>query len=336
MNTAASAYRKILFILLAALSVPFFADVSPEREDRKWPKAGFSEIWGYVYDVEAPSFSAPPAVSDIGFFGAGLSLSGRLTGVPVRSAIKDFPGRVHLVVAEVTNRALTHLCLDPSLPLRSKLIADCVAAAKPYDGLQIDFEMVLPEDDEWFFSFLQELKRGIGKKTLSVAIPARTRKLSRDAYDYARLSLVADRVLVMAYDEHWSGSKPGPIATLEWGRKVSLWALERFGDEKLVMGLPFYGRAWADVNPAKAYRFSTLRSVMEEKSVSGVERLDGIPTFTYTQDVFVTVFFEDWLSAYSRARLYRDEGVKKIGFWKLGQEDPLVWDRLSLERPVRR
>lgn len=333
MKTTSFVLQRFLFVctfFLLTLFQLYAASVS-DAEDFANQSVSFSEIWGYLYSSEGKTFSAPSSVSDIGYFGAGLSLSGRLTGVPVRSSLNNFQGRVHLVVAEVSNRALTHLCLDTSLPLRNQLISDLITATKDYDGLQIDFELVLPEDDQNFFSFLQELKKGIGSKPLSVAIPARTKKLKQDAYDYKRIATVADRVIVMAYDEHWSGSTPGPIASMAWSKKVSKWALSCFGPERLVMGLPFYGRAWADVNPAKAYRHPTLQCLMEEKGVQTIERIDGIPRFTYTQDVTVTVYYEDAISTFTRSRMYRDAGIPKIAFWKLGQEDPAIWDRLFLD-----
>lgn len=293
-------------------------------------KAEFNEIWGYIYEGDMKAYNITLPISDLCVFGAGLNTSGRLYGVPARKSFNSFPGRVHLVVAEVSNTALTHLCLDPELPLRNQLIQDILIASQEFDGLQIDFELVLPADKKAFLSFLTELKKGMGKKPLSVAVPARTRKLASDAYDYIQLNTIVDRVIVMAYDEHWSGSKPGPIASLDWGKRVSWWALSCFGSEKLVMGLPFYGRAWADINPAKAYRHPSIQNLIQEKDITSITRENEIPYFVYEQPVQVTVYFEDSHSTFFRARMYEDSQVKNIAFWKIGQEDPLVWNRLSL------
>ena len=147
-----------------------------------------------------------------------------------------------------------HFCLDPQFRLRDDLITAIAAAAEPYDGVQIDFETVSASDSDSFYEFLSILKKKLGSKTFSVALPARTRNVG-DAFDYAKISSIADRIIVMAYDEHWSGSAPGSIASLEWCRKVSAYSRSIIPPSKLVMGLPFYGRAWATANPAKAYRF---------------------------------------------------------------------------------
>ena len=61
----------------------------------------------------------------------------------------------------------------------------------------------------------------LGKaKWFSICVPARFKLLSEDIYPYAEIANYCDRVFVMAYDEHWSTSKPGAVASVEWCRKV--------------------------------------------------------------------------------------------------------------------
>lgn len=291
--------------------------------------ATFREIWGYLQSGEEKLLNPSYPVSDIGHFGATVNYRGKLYGVPDRKRLQSFKGRVHLVVAEVTNQALTHFCLDPAFHIRNELISSIITASKGYDGVQIDFELVPASDSEHFYSFLSALKAKLGSRTLSVAIPARTRNVG-DAFDYRRVAKIADRVIVMAYDEHWSGSAPGSIASLPWCRKVAEYALSTIGPEKLVMGLPFYGRAWAEQNHSKAYRYSGISRLLSEKNVSSINRDDSVPSFSYQELVTVNVFYEDSHSIVSRAQLYRDVSVGAIAFWKIGQEDGDVWNRLAL------
>lgn len=296
-----------------------------------WPKSEFLEIWGYLSPGEEKLLESEWPVTDVALFSASISSTGKLVGIPDRGPLKSFSGRVHLVVAEVSNRPLTYFCLSPEYPVRAKLVRDIVEAAKPFDGVQIDFEQILDADAEHFATFLADIRKGIGKRMLSVALPARTRRV-RDAFDYDRIGPIVDRVIVMAYDEHWSGSKPGPIASFAWGVRVAGYALDRLGSEKTVMGMPFYGRAWADANPARAYRNSTLQTVLAERDNIAYSRQAGIPTASYSQTVNVTVFYEDAQSLADRARIYRNLDVLKIGFWKIGQEDRAVWPYLKVSR----
>lgn len=289
----------------------------------------FDEVWAYLMAGEERFLATNAPISDIGYFGAGLNNFGHLVGVPDRSKLNGWNGRVHLVVAEVSNPALSHFCLNPEYGIRSRLIQSIVDASRDFDGVQIDFEQVASRDRDHFLTFLAAIKASIGAKTLSVALPARTRKID-DAYDYEAVSRIADRVIVMAYDEHWSGGKPGPIATIAWCERVSAWAHSTIGMDKLVMGLPFYGRAWADANPARAYRYSALENLIREKGIAEINRTADIPWFQYRETVTVTVYFEDERSLSARARMYHDADVRRIAFWRLGQEDSQIWSFLSL------
>lgn len=287
----------------------------------------FGEIWAYLLDGEERFLEKNMPVTDVGYFGAGLNTFGKLIGVPNRSKLSSWSGRVHLVIAETGNHSLTHLVLNPEYPVRTALITDIVTAAAPYEGVQIDFEAVHARDREHFISFLADLKRRLGSKTLSVALPARWRPVD-DAYDYPRIAAVVDRIIVMAYDEHWSGSKAGSIASLDWCERVARYARASIGEAKLVMGLPFYGRAWADTNPSRAYRHSTLSTLIAEKGIQRIDRKAEIPYFEYDQLVRVQVYFEDLHSLVTRFGLYSQNQVRHVAFWRLGQEDSAIWSRL--------
>jgi len=291
--------------------------------------ASFQEIWTYLQNGDEKLLDALYPVSDVGYFGAAINYRGHLSGAPVRSKLSLYKGRVHLVVNEISSQALTHFSLDPEYPIRNALLTEIADASSDYDGVQIDFEMVPAPDAENFYSFLELLKKKIGTKTLSIAIPARTRNVG-DAYDYDRITRIVDKVIVMAYDEHWSGSVPGSIASLAWCKKVSDYALVHIGKEKLIMGLPFYGRAWTEKNPAKAYRFSGISDLITEKNIPQISREESIPFFSYDETVHVNVFFEDGYSIISRALMYEDLSIRAIAFWKLGQEDRSIWNRLVL------
>ena len=163
-----------------------------------------------------------------------------------------------------------------------------------------------------------------------MALPARMRKLKDDVYDYEKILPLVDRILVMAYDEHWSTSAPGPIASLSWCKKVAEYSLNVIGREKLIMGLPFYGRAWGSPNPSQAHVYTGIERIINENQVTDIRRENGIPTFEYKIPVSVKVYYDDEYSLSARMEMYRTMGVPAIGFWRLGQETPAVWDYIQL------
>ncbi len=294
----------------------------------------FPEIWAYLVDGTESYLSYDMPLTDVGYFGAEIDTYGSLINVPDPADIAGFTGRIHLVVC-CNSTSLTHFCLEPEGNVRDGLIDELLAAAGPYDGLQIDFELVPKRDRDTFLSFLKELKAGLGDKMLSVAVPARTRTIENDVYDYEQIARIADRILVMAYDEHWSSSAPGPIASFDWCERIARYSLETVGEEKLIMGLPFYGRTWGNVSLNRAFYFSGIQRIMRENKVEQVYRENGIPWFSYEiSPVTVTGYYEDVYSLSERLNLYHDLGAVAVGFWCLGQEDPRIWQYLSIKKDL--
>ena len=292
----------------------------------------FHEIWAYLMAGEEQFLPPQSPITDLAYFSARISSRGELYGSPDIRKLGALSARRHLVVAEVSNQAIVHFVLNPAYPLRDTLIRDIANAALPYDGVNIDFEMMRTDDGPAFLEFLRLLKQAISPRILSVCVPARTRKMN-DAYDYEAIGLIADRVFVMAYDEHWSGSTAGPVSSISWASRVSSWAVQAVGPGKLVMGMPFYGRAWGNRNPAGAYRHSGVSRIIDETGSTWDRNPEGIPFFNFQETINYTLFFDDAESIRQRGLAYQRDGIRNIGFWRLGQEDPGVWKILGTELP---
>jgi spore germination protein YaaH len=295
------------------------------------PVLVFKEIWSYLPEGREGALNRGYPITDLVYFGAEIDSYGKLTGVPDRKKAGRFPGRLHLALV-CNSRSLTHFVLERGSAVRRRLVADLLEAARDYDGLQIDFELIPARDGAAFIAFLAELREGLGDKLFSVALPARRRAAAEDVFDYAKIAPLADRIFVMAYDEHWSSSEPGPIASLDWSRAVAEHALKTVGPEKLVMGMPFYGRAWGSFNPFRAFFHSGIERLMNENAVGEAKREQGVPYFSYESSVTVTVYYEDVYSLHLKGSVYRDLGVASVGFWSLGQEDPGVWDFFAVSQ----
>jgi hypothetical protein len=304
------------------LSVAIDADMA------ELPVSAFTEVWAYLVDGREKSLRAGYPISDVVYFGAEIDSYGQLSGVPQRKKITGYHGRVHLAL-KCDSAGLTHFVLQPGSESRSNLINQLIAASKDYDGINIDLELVPARDGEHFLAFLAELRSRLAGKTLSAALPART--TSGGVYDYKRVAEYVDRIFVMAYDEHWSGSKPGPVASMNWCKTVAAYALKAVGAEKLVMGIPFYGRAWADTSTNRALIYDTAEKLREEHASPERGRENGIPLFTYEVPVTVTVYYEDAYSIAFRQDMYLNQGVANIGFWSLGQEADDTWRYLELK-----
>jgi spore germination protein YaaH len=308
-------------------NIEFIVEAPMERG--ALPVSAFGEIWAYVVAEREAALKPGLPITDIGYFGADVDSYGSLTNVPNRRRLPAFSGRVHLVI-KCDSRSLTHFVLVPGSAERKALVADLIAATKNFDGLQIDFENIPQRDGSTFLSFLKDLKAGVGNKMFTIALPARTRKLSTDVYDYEKILPLVDRILVMAYDEHWSTSAPGPIASLPWCKNVADYSVKAVGKEKLIMGIPFYGRAWGSPITSQAYVYTGIERIINENNVTEIRRENGIPTFQYEVPVSVKVYYDDEFSLATRMEMYRSMESAKIGFWRLGQETQAVWDFITI------
>ena len=137
-----------------------------------------------------------------------------------------------------------------------------VAIAKSYDGIDLNYEYpaltTKRREAEKVRRVLNhtfsETCRALQRRDLicSVTVMPRTSdrktvwrgKLIPWVYDYQRLGEVADRIRVMAYDQHAPGTGPGAIAPRRWVNRVARYAVSEAPPRKVELGVPLYGRDW--------------------------------------------------------------------------------------------
>lgn len=296
------------------------------NSDMKGDPVLFDELWGYVMVSRLNDYIYESPLTDVALFAAEINSYGELVNVPSRSLISSkFKGRVHLVtICESTS--LSHFCLDPHFKCRDKIVKGLLDASKDFDGLQVDWELVPARDDENFYEFLKELKKGLGKKPLTVCVPARTKTLKKDVYSYQKIGKIADRIMIMAYDEHWTKGPAGSIASYDWCVKIADYAKTVWPEKKYIMGLPFYGRTWCSDSVQQAWAFNGMNRQAHENNVVKIEREKGVPHYEYKIEVTVTGWYEDAYSNYERAKMYKAKKYNTIAFWRMGQEDVAVWE----------
>ncbi len=313
-----------LFLLEACVSAPVStAAAEPPR---------FKEIWAYLMRGEEKELTGAEPITHLCYFGLNLAKNGRITDTVQRPDItlkNGFKPQVHLVIAELSNSSLMHFALDPEYGVTPLLIDDIRRVSEGFDGVQIDFESIARDDAEYFFAFLSGLKAKLPPgKMLSVAAPARTEPMD-DAYSYPRLASIVDRIIIMAYDEHWSTSAPGPVASLPWCSKVLENVKSAVPIDTIVMGLPLYGRAWQDRKLARALRFRNVQDIVAEKKSTTSYSSDLGAYFEYSENVLVQVFYDDERSIMEKLRLYRAGGVNAVSFWRVGQGPPSLWQGME-------
>jgi len=193
------------------------------------------------------------------------------------------------------------------------------------DGVSIDLEQLPGGLTDGYSTFVADMSgrmHGIGRKVV-VDLPVQD-----DVYDVAALASAADYILLIAYDEHFGRSAPGPIASPPWVRA----ALDRLAatvpPQRIILGVGEYGYDWTPDGGTGLSYGGALDRVGDPRAIQWEE---SSPWYTYRdsrgQDHIV--YFSD---AASTEPLLVEAGkaqVAGVGMWRIGSEDPGVWQLMG-------
>lgn len=239
---------------------------------------------------------------------------------------------------------LTDLVLrDPAR--RTRLVQATAAAVTRAgaDGVNVDFENLHDRTAPLLTTFVQELKRAVGGLTVSVDVTAMTDTWVLDnwstAFDRPGLGAAADYVMLMAYDQHNSLRRGGPVAALDWVEESVNFLLRSVPAEKTVLGVPLYSRDWAD-DPAEeqgidltaTLGMAAMRSRLAERGAqASFDHTAGQFLWTYTDEAGRPhrVWQEDTDSLARRASLVADYGLAGTAAWRAGFEPPEAWHAID-------
>ena len=259
-----------------------------------------------------------------------------MTGLPLvlyaDSTSRTLPAgtrRMALVTSFLTDQfhpgLIRRLAMDSvALKRSAAAIADRVQAGG-YRGVVIDFEGMTGADSALTRAVVATIAgavRAQGLGPVAVAVPA------SDTVGYpARLfRSSADLLLIMLYDQHWATSPPGAIAEPQWLRRTLAMRVQESGAERLVAGLPLYGYQWRTNAPTATISYDDARRLAAEAGVA----LDRDPATQSLHAVRAGANgWELWVTdAVLLAALRREVsalGVQRVAYWRLGLEDPAVW-----------
>lgn len=249
-------------------------------------------------------------------------------GLPVLAIVHNYSSRQY---GPLIHRLLT------SVGLRQVLIENIVRTMTGYgfQGVNIDFEFVPPEDRYFMTNFMAELYQALKPYGLlvTISVPPQLRDDPNHpfsgAFSYPDLAWYSDQVYVLAYDEHVA--EPGPIASIGFVRDVLGYAISVIPRKKIRLGMAVYGRDWST-------RTELPVELSYEEAVATAERHGAAirfdeeakeSTYNYTENgVAHTVWFEEVQSFAARLNLALREDIPGIGVWRLGLEDPRIWQLL--------
>lgn len=204
--------------------------------------------------------------------------------------------------------------------MREQLIDDIVALVDDhnYDGVDIDFEQKNAETMDYFSRFLRDLEKALGRDELVCTIEPRMAPEHRwrpeqipdriqYANDYERINQYCDRIQLMTYDQQRAdivlndarrGVPYSPVADTDWVDHVLDIALKDFEEDKLMLGVATYGRAWDVTVAPDWYRdYTRVATLNQPRILELAEKYASPIGRTEADEGVITYFPEDSIYA---------------------------------------
>lgn len=217
------------------------------------------------------------------------------------------------------------------------------------DGINVDIENVTQQQRDQYTQLVRLLREKIpSHKEVSVAVAANPNDWQtgwHGSYDYTSLAKYADHLFIMAYDEHYEGSDAGPVASIDFVERSIKYALNKTEANKIVVGIPFYGRVWSLDNHqivGKGISIHTIQEILKncESTVTYDQKSQSVKAEfkitesngkytaggTVLQPGNYVVWYESDQSYQAKLGLVKKYNLKGVGSWALGQEDPSIWN----------
>ncbi|MFH1140718.1 MAG: glycosyl hydrolase family 18 protein, partial [Chloroflexota bacterium] len=153
------------------------------------------------------------------------------------------------------------------------------------------------------------------------------------AYDYKALGEQNDFLILMAYGYvSASNATPGSTAPIGWVENSLAYAVSEIPASKVLLGVAWYGYDWNRTTgpPAVARRYSQVSEAAQRNGATIQYTEDGSPFVKYSENgQSHEVWFENRRSVEAKLSLVGKYGVAGAAGWRMGHEDPGVWQAMN-------
>lgn len=301
----------------------------------------FTNGYAYPHINQDTLRQSLPYMSALSIFSYGFTTQGelilpRLDDTFLITLAKSYGTRPVLTLTPIdasgtfNNNLITGLVHNPDAIARLITALGVQITSRGFEGVDIDFEYILPGDRVAFAEFVAAVRRSINALgfPVSVALAPKTsdnqKGLLYEGKDYALLGEAADYVLLMTYEWGYTYSTPMAVAPVDKVRRVVEYALTRIPAAKIDLGVPNYGYDWPLPYVSGTTRATSIGNLtarnraVENGAAIRFDETAQTPWYTYEKDgVAHEVWFEDVRSYRAKFALVSEYGLRGIGFWQL-------------------
>ncbi|WP_099769091.1 glycosyltransferase [Chryseobacterium sp. 52] len=228
---------------------------------------------------------------------------------------------------EFRSEGLGKVLKDPAK--RTQLIQKLTQQCQKFHfkGINIDFEDMNLDSDEYLIAFMKELSETFKQSKLLVTMDMMT---DNDDYNIQKLNPYVDYFILMAYDEYAVDSDAGPVSSQKWIEEQTGKILKKTAPEKIILGLGAYGYDWS-TNKEDNTSVTYMQAITKASASKAVINFDDNTfnlnySYTDSKKNTHTVFFNDAASIFNTMRFSSEYPLAGTALWRLGSEDSRVWN----------
>ncbi|HEY2721979.1 MAG TPA: glycosyl hydrolase family 18 protein, partial [Chitinophagaceae bacterium] len=210
---------------------------------------------------------------------------------------------------------------------KERLINDIYRYLHQYklQGINIDFEEINESSIEPMQAFLKQLSEKLHPEGYLITqdiLP------NDEDYDLKELAKYDDYIILMAYDQHWGQSVPGPVSDQKWIEKETDEIAKKIPPSKIILAMAAYGYDWPEKEEGDIVTYQqALSNARTYNSDIDFDNNSYNCSYTYTEadSTDHKVYFIDAGGNFNTMRFADQYGTAGVALWRLGAEDERIW-----------
>jgi spore germination protein YaaH len=223
--------------------------------------------------------------------------------------------------------------LDPNAGAAFITALAAEARTQGYGGYILDFESLSPQAVPAYAPFLARLRAALKPLGRELWV---TTSLAADPALIRQLSQSTDAVVLMAYDQCWANSTPGPIAGVDWLQHNLDAKLGSVDPGRYIVALGAYGYDWPKGRPAAVVSApeAAQRARTSSQTITRAPP-DANPHFSYVGagGVSHAVWYLDAATFRAQRAAAEARHARGVAIWRLGLEDAGLWAKAAPPPP---
>lgn len=248
--------------------------------------------------------------------------------------IKKYPVKILPILSNVdytlsngtfSGASLHRIFHSPEKKLRLMNAIVRVLEQYKFQGVNIDFEELTEDGDEPMIEFAKQLHEKLKEKSFLL-----TQDITPDNEDFniPELAKYNDYLFLMAYDQHYSVSNPGPVSEQQWIEKSLDKAAQEIPSDKIILGMAAYGYDWPAGHEGTPVTYQkAIANANIYKQEINFDNHTYNNHYSYADEVGIKhdVYFADAATNFNVMRFADDYGTAGTALWRMGAEDERIW-----------